>query len=131
MQMKSGRQRLLFIATVCIAAPLLLVSLNISSFDSRWRSLNDGMTESQVRQVLGNPNLVGTSGCMVAGGREAIRWEYKRTLAAHVDYYYVDFDYLGAGGAPVVFRTEREQMEWSWGSLLPSWWPWQPPKVRA
>jgi hypothetical protein len=85
------------------------------------------MTEAQVRQALGSPDCIGTSGCSGAGGKQVIRWDYQRLLLGRRIHYFVDFDYTGIGGAPAVFRTEcfREELQW------PSWWPWQPPKARA
>ena len=55
------------------------------------------MTEAEVRQVLGSPTSTGTS------------------------------EYIGAGGAPVVYRTEHFRGEWDW----PLWWPWPIAKAKA
>jgi hypothetical protein len=85
-----------------------------TGFEPRWRGLKDGMTEAQVRQALGSPGWVGTSGCIGAGGRAVIRWDYRRSFPGGCVHHYVDFDYIGVGGAPVVFRTERFRQEWSW-----------------
>jgi len=98
-----------------------------TSFEPRWRGLRDGYTESEVRQVLGPPSWIGTSGYIGAGGKDVIRWEYRRSDPGHYVHYYVDFDYIGIGGAPVVYRTERVREVWEW----PSWFPWVRAKVKV
>lgn len=90
-----------------------------TGFEPRWYGLKDGMTQAQVRQALGAPSWVGTSGCIGAGGKEVIRWDYRRSFLGHQVHHYVDFDYIGIGGTPVVYRTERLREDWDW----PYWWP--------
>jgi hypothetical protein len=91
-----------------------------TSFEPRWRSLKDGCTESDVRQILGTPSWIGTSGYTGAGGKDVVRWEYRRSRLGRSVHYYVDFDYIGIEGTPVVYRTERVREFWQW----PSWFPW-------
>ena len=79
------------------------------------------MTQSEVRQALGPPSWIGTYGCIGAGDKEVIRWEYRRSDLGRLVYYRVDFDYIGIGGTPVVYRTEQFRQNWDWPSLLP--WP--------
>jgi hypothetical protein len=64
---------------------------------------------------------------MGAGGKEVIRWDYRRSFFGLSVHHYVDFDYIGVSSAPVVFRTERFQEEW----VSPAWWPLQPAKTTA
>ena len=106
---------------VCGALAFLLG--RFTGFEPRWRGLSDGMTQPEVKQALGSPTRTGTTGTIGAGNRNVARWEYKRGRCT----YCVDFDYIGPGGVPVVFRTERFSEEWDW----PSWWPWRPAKARA
>ena len=96
-------------------------------FNSRWSKLSDGMTQEEVRQALGSPTWIGNSGCTGAGDRMVTRWQYRRREVWRHVYYCVDFDYIGPGGAPVVFRTERFWETWEW----PSWWPGQRTRARA
>ena len=92
------------------------------SFSTRWRSIMDGMTQQEVRTMLGTPTWTGTSGTIGAGNKEVTRWEYKHGLAT----YHVDFDYIGPHGTPLVFRTERSQKDWDW-----LWWClWGRSRVR-
>ena len=85
------------------------------------------MTQAEVMHVLGTPTRTGNGECIGAYGNQVTRWEYRRYRAGRFAPYYVDFDYIGLGGTPVVFRTERSWEEWDW----PSWWPWQRAKARA
>lgn len=85
------------------------------------------MTQSEVRQVLGPPSWIGTSGCIGAGNKMVIRWEYRRSEPGCDLHYYVDFDFIGIDGAPVVYRTERSCHRWE----LPSWFPWARANARA
>lgn len=87
-------------------------------FNARWRHLRDGMTQYEVRQALGVPTLIGKTWIIGAGNQPVTRWEYKRGRCS----YYVDFDYIGPGGTPVIYRTERIWKKWNW----PPWWPWRP-----
>lgn len=116
-------RRLIAGLIVCGFLAFLLGRLGGPSFYSRWRSLKDGTTQEAVRRTLGVPSSIGVSGVIGAGDRPVTRWQYKRGRWT----YYVDFDYFGPGGAPLVYRTERFWEEWEW----PSWWPWQPPRARA
>ena len=125
--MSASQLRRRFVAGAILFGAVAFLVGRFTGFEPRWRRLKDGMTEAQVKQALGSPNWVGTSGCIGAGGKEVIRWDYPRSLLGRCIHHYVDFDYVGVGGAPVVFRTERFREEWTW----PSWWPWQPPKARA
>ncbi len=82
-------------------------------FTSRWRHLKDGMTQSEVRLTLGAPTWTGEGTASGAGNRLVTRWQYERRPWV----YSVDFDYVGPGGAPVVFRTEAWRPRSDW------WWP--------
>jgi len=93
------------------------------SFSSRWGNLTDGMTQEEVSKTLGNPTSKLKTTTIGAGGQQVTEWEYKRGRWT----YYVDFDYIGPGGAPLVFRTERYRVDWDW----PSWLPWQRVRARA
>lgn len=104
------RRRLIASAILCVVLAFWIGRL--TSFEPRWRGVKDGMTEAQVRQALGVPSWVGTSQCIGSGGKEVIRWDYRRSVLGGSVHYFVDFDYIGAGGAPVVFRTERFREEW-------------------
>lgn len=90
---------------VCGLLVVLFRPLGPQRFDVRWRRVHVGMTEEEVRQSLGTPAEIGTSGCQGVGGRPVIRWEYKGWIYTH----YVDFDYTGPGGAPAAFRIERRK----------------------
>jgi hypothetical protein len=92
-------------AIACGVLALLIGPL--AAFEARWRGLKDGMTETQVRQALGPPSWVGTSGTIGAGNQKVIRWDYSRSFLGRPVHYCVDFDYVGVKGAPVVFRTDR------------------------
>jgi hypothetical protein len=109
-----------FIAGVILCLLLALLIGRSTSFQPRWRGLKDGMTQAQVRRALGSPSAVGTSGCIGWDGKNVLRWDYRRFFPTGVMHYYVDFDYIGAGGAPVVFRTERFREEWRlpWRAIL-------------
>ena len=98
-----------------------------TGFEPAWRTIRDGMTQSQVTQALGPPTTVGTSGCLGAGSKEVVRWDYRRSFFGGSMHHYVDFDFIGANGAPAVFRTERSREAWTW----PFWSPWQRAKARA
>jgi hypothetical protein len=81
----------------------------------RWRNVRDGMSEREVKEMLGEPTWTGGTGTVGAGGRYVTEWQYKSGLYT----YAVDFDYIGPGGAPLVFRTEQTKQEWVWAQ----WWP--------
>lgn len=108
-----------FVAVAILCGVLAFLVGRFTGFEPRWRGLKDGMTEAQVRQALGSPSWVGTSGCIGSGGKQVIRWDYRRSFLGGRVHYYVDFDYIGVAGAPVVFRTERFQEERWWR------WPWR------
>jgi hypothetical protein len=93
------------------------------SFETRWRELNDGMSQTEVRHALGVPTSTSRTMMLGAGGKGVTRWEYKRGRWS----YCVDFDYTGFRGAALVFRTERIHEPWEW----PSWWPWRRAMARA
>jgi hypothetical protein len=125
--MSASQFRRRFVAGVIFCGLLSFLIGRFTGFESRWRRLTDGCTESDVRQVLGPPNWIGTSGYIGAGGKDVIRWEYRRSELGCYMHYYVDFDYIGAGSAPVVYRSERVGEDWE----LPSWFPWARAKVKA
>src|SRR4051812_48649137 len=107
---------------VCLL-PLLLYLFSGPDFQARWRGLKDGMTQAQVAKALGTPDASVKTQTIGAGDRPVTRWLYKRGRFT----YGVDFDYIGAGGAPVVYRTERFPNRSGW----PDSWPWQRAKARA
>ncbi len=76
------------------------------------------MTQAEVRHVLGAPTWAGNGYCIGAGNKPVARWEYRRWDVGRLVFYYVDFDFIGPGGTPVVFRTERCSQEW----LPLPWW---------
>jgi hypothetical protein len=98
-----------------------------TGFEPRWRRVRDGMTQGEVMHALGMPAWTGNGDSIGAGNKPVTRWEYRRHGVGRLVHYYVDFDYIGPGGIPVVFRTERFSRGWEW----PSWWPWQRAKARA
>jgi len=112
--MSASHFRRSFIAGVIVCLVLAVWIGRLTRFEPRWNGLKDGMTEAQVRQVLGSPSWVGTSGCIGWGGKNVLRWEYRRFFPGGAMHYYVDFDYIGFEGAPVVFRTEHFREEWRW-----------------
>lgn len=82
-------------------------------FYSQWQSVKDGMTQTKVSQLLGTPTRTGNGDCTGAGGRPVTRWEYQLNFIGQTVFYRVDFDYIGPGGAPAVFRTERVREVWA------------------
>ena len=90
------------------------ILLSGPGFCSRWSEVRDGMTQAEVRQLLGTPSWIGNGYCQGVGGKPVTRWEYKINLPGRCVCYYVDFDYIGPGGSPAVFRTERFCREWLW-----------------
>src|SRR5262249_10850274 len=110
-------------AIFCVALAFLIG--RFTSFEPRWRGLRDGMTRSEVAQALGRPSWIGTSGYIGAGGKQVIRWDYRRSYPGRCIHYYVDFDYIGIAGTAVVYRTERYAEDWD-----PFWLPWRA-KARA
>src|SRR5262249_53512542 len=83
-----------FGGAVILCLMLAFLIGRLTGFEPRWRGLKDGMTEAQVRQALGPPSSVGTSGCIGWGGRNVLRWEYRRFFPKGCMHYYVDFDYI-------------------------------------
>jgi len=116
------QRRVIAGAIVFALLAFLLGRFGAPSFSTRWRNVRDGMTQKEVRKALGSPTSMGTSGTIGAGNQQVTRWEYKRGRCI----YYVDFDYIGPKGAPLVFRTERYLQEWEqqW------WWPLPRSRVR-
>jgi hypothetical protein len=94
---------------------ILLYLICSSGFGTRWRALKPGMTQMEVGEALGPPTSTGYGDALGAGKQFVTRWYYKRGRST----YYVDFDYIGDMGMPVVFRTDRYWEKWKW----PSWWP--------
>jgi hypothetical protein len=119
-----ARRRLIRVAIGCGLLAVLL-AVRGPGFESRWRALKDGMTQKEVTQALGSPTSTGRTGVIGAGDQPVTRWEYKRGGWR----YCVDFDYIGPGGAPAVFRTERYYQGWEWD--WPSWFPWARARARA
>jgi hypothetical protein len=115
------------IAAVIVCGALAFLLGRSTGFEPRWRSVKDGMTQAQVMHMLGTPTWIGNSGCSGAGGKPVTRWAYRRCRPGGFVQYYVDFDYIGPGGAPLVFRTQQFTEEWTW----PSWWPWERARARA
>jgi hypothetical protein len=85
-------------------AAVLYVRIGTSAFEERWRHMAYGMTEAQTLKVLGQPTAIGRAEFQGVGGRQTTRWAYSLAWAV----VHVDFDYTGPGGAPEVFRLERE-----------------------
>ncbi len=115
--MRVSRLKKAFVAVVVVCGLLAFVIGRAGGpdFRVRWRNLKDGMTEPEVKRLLGAPTHVGTTSFQGAGGKPVTRWEYETGRAS----YYVDFDYIGPGGAPVVYRTERSKGQWWWERWLP------------
>ena len=112
----SGTRKLIVSAVALGLFAFFLGRFGPPSFYLRWRDVKDGMTQAEIKKALGTPTLTGTSETIGAGNQRVTRWEYRRGGCR----YFVDFDYIGPGGAPLVFRTERKMEEWKW----PSWLPW-------
>lgn len=109
--------RRLFVGAIALGLlGFLLGQFGSPGFYIRWRNIKDGMTQAEVKSALGNPTLTGMSETIGAGNQPVTRWEYRRGRRR----YYLDFDYIGSGGAPLAFRTECDTEEWQW----PSWLPW-------
>jgi hypothetical protein len=101
-----------FVAGIIICLGLAFLIGRFKGFEPRWGELKDGMTQVEVMRVLGAPAWAGNGSCTGAGDKKVARWEYRRWQLGRSVYYFVDFDYIGPGGAPVVFRTERVAEEW-------------------
>lgn len=117
------RRRLIAGVIVCGASAFLLG--RSAGFESHWRHLKDGMTQTEVREALGTPTWTGNSGCIGADNKPVLRWEYRRWRLGSFVHFCVDFDHVGPGGIPVVFRTDSYDEEWEW-----MWLPWRA-KARA
>lgn len=102
---------------------ILLFLIHGPDFNTRWHNLKPGMTQTEVRQALGEPSWTGKTEVIGAGGEKVTSWQYKRGRWT----YCVDFDYIGPAGAPLVYRITSSRQEWRW----PSWWPWQPARAKA
>lgn len=100
----------------------------LPNFEARLREVIPGMTETDVRKALGSPTWTEKTEIIGAGGERVISWRYVRghRIPGHW-IYAVDFDYVGPGGTPAVFRTTRSWQERRW----PSWWPPARAKARA
>src|SRR5882762_9468636 len=85
---------------VCGLLAFLLGRLGGPDFNTRWRNLKDGMTQNEVSQALGIPTWTGKTMTIGAGNQPVTRWQYMRGRCT----YCVDFDYIGPGGTPLVFR---------------------------
>ena len=101
---------------VCIVAAFLV--WNYTGFEACWRGLRDGMTQQEVLHMLGRPTQTGT-GALGAGNQRCPSWTYRRWHGRRFVCYEVDFDFIGPGGSPVVFRTARYDEEWEWPSWVP------------
>jgi hypothetical protein len=121
--MRVARPKLLIVLAPIGCGFLVVCAALLSGpgFYSRWHSLKDGMSQAEVRQLLGTPTWTGNGECTGAGGKPVTRWEYRTKPPWRAVYYRVDFDYIGPRGAPVVFRTERFLPEWDCPSWCPSW----------
>ena len=116
--------RVLIVGTVVMGSlAFFLGHPGPTRFNVRWSNVRDGMSQREVQNMLGTPTWTGNTGTIGSGGREVIEWQYKTGLFT----YSVDFDYIGPGGAPLVFRTERVKKDWDWEWL----WPLQRAKARA
>lgn len=103
------------ITAVVLCAIAFLLGRFSNRFEGRWRDLKNGMTQAEVMQALGSPTSTGRTPTIGAGNQPVTRWEYRRGLRT----YCVDFDYIGPGGAPLVFRTEIDKEEWDWTIWFP------------
>ncbi len=107
------RKRFIAGVVACLVLSFLIGRLG-PALSTRWHNLNDGMTPVEVRQALGVPAWTGNSECIGAGGKNVTRWQYRQWQLGRSVYYCVDFDYIGPGGSPVVFRTEHFEERWIW-----------------
>lgn len=114
-----------------LALGILAILLWLSrhpDIDTQWRDLRPGMTQADVRRIMGAPIWAGKSEVIGKGGENVLTWRYVRGRSISGWWTYsVDFDYVGPGGAPAVFRTTRSWQERSW----PSWWPSPRAKAKA
>jgi hypothetical protein len=108
-------------AVVCALLAVLLGRRDPFS-PTRWRNLKDGTSQEEVRKLLGEPTWTGKIDIIGAGNQRVTQWRYKRGQVVCC----VDFDYIGPGGAPVVYATTGYTNKWEW----PSWWPLARAKAR-
>ena len=112
----------------CGVFAMLIWWSQLTGFDARWRGIRPGMTQTNVSKALGRPTWTGKTDVTGAGGEKVTTWRYDRGHSISGRWIYsIDFDYVGPGGAPAVFRTTRVWQERSW----PSWWPSPRAKARA
>jgi hypothetical protein len=114
--MRLSRLNRTLLASIILCAIVAFLLCRLSGLENRWRNVKDGMSQAEVAHSLGAPSSTNNTQTIGAGGRLVTRWVYKEGRRN----YCVDFDYVGPGGAPVVYRTERYIDEWR----PPSWWPW-------
>src|SRR5258708_2435660 len=105
--MRTSQFKRRLVAGLVICGLLLLSVCWFTALGPRWRVVRNGMTEPEVRQALGQPTWVRMTGEIGAGGKDVVRWVYRESQHGRCVYYCVDFDYIGAGGSPVVYRTDR------------------------
>src|SRR3569832_1721284 len=92
-----------FMAGLLTCAAFAFLFGRVASFEPRWRGLKDGMSQAEVMRVLGTPTRKGNGDAIGAGDKIVARWVYRRWRAGRFVDYYVDFDFIGPGGAPGVF----------------------------
>ena len=126
MQVPQSKILIVLAPIICACLVICAALLSGPGVYVRWHNLKDGMSQAEVRQLLGAPTWTGKGECTGAGGKPVVRWEYRVKLPGRTVYYRVDFDYIGPGGSAVVFRTERFLPERDW----PWWCPWAA-KARA
>lgn len=117
-----------FLAIGLLAIAISLIALPVALrwiLERRWTGITDGMTETEVRAALGDPNWRGKIDVKGVDGKSVTRWSYERGRWT----FQVDFDYTGSGGGSEVYRRSKDYREWDlhW----PSWVPWAPAKAKA
>jgi len=110
---------MLIVGIIACGLVAFLLGHSGDKFEARWSKLKDGMTQKEVRRTLGNPTWVGTTGCIGAGNRKVMGWEYERRSLWSATWDGIDFDYIGPGGAPVVYRRVHHSYQWDWRSWIP------------
>jgi hypothetical protein len=111
--MSVSQFRTRWIAGFAVCGVLAFLLGQFTGVEPGWHSVRDGMTEAQVLHLLGTPSGTGNGSCIGAGGKPITRWEYRSYLLGRSIDYYVDFDYVGPGGIPLVFRTEHVKKKWT------------------
>jgi hypothetical protein len=91
-----------------------------SESDRRWAGVAPGMSQTEVKRILGEPAWTGDGEAIGSGDGPVVRWIYKRGRRN----YHVDFDYVGPDRSPAVYRMARIHLRWA-----PAWWP--PWRARA